>query len=81
MDLLERYEDIPRISSKIRKYSLDLLEREQDILSVVPAVRVLSLAWAPRGLHRAMFMNSVSHGKVWTKNAASSLKSPVFLRS
>jgi hypothetical protein len=40
--------------------------------TVVPAIRVLSLAWAPRVFHRAMFMNSVSHGKVWTENTASS---------
>ena len=38
---------------------------------VTPAVRVLSPARAPRGLHRALVMNSVSHGKIWTKNAAS----------
>jgi len=47
---------------------------------VPPAVRVLSPAWAPRGLHRAMFMNSVSHGKVWTENAASPLKKPCFAK-
>jgi hypothetical protein len=47
---------------------------------VVPAIRVLSLAWAPRGLHRAMFMNSVSHGKAWTKNAASPLNKPCFTK-
>ncbi len=41
--------------------------------SVPPAVRVLSPAWAPLGLHRALFMNSVSHGKIWTENAASPL--------
>jgi hypothetical protein len=39
--------------------------------TVPPAVRVLSPARAPRGLHRALFMNSVSHGKIWTENAAS----------
>jgi hypothetical protein len=41
------------------------------IPAVAPAVRVLSPARAPRGLHRALFMNSVSHGKIWTSNAAS----------
>ena len=45
-----------------------------------PAVWVLSPAWAPRGLHRAMFMNSVSHGKVRTENAASPLKKPCFAK-
>ena len=45
-----------------------------------PAVRVLSPAWAPQGLHRAMFMNSVSHGKAWIKNAASPLKKPCFAK-
>jgi hypothetical protein len=48
----------------------------QYIIGVVPAIRVLSLAWAPRGFHRAMFMNSVSHGKVWAKNTASSFYKP-----
>jgi hypothetical protein len=38
---------------------------------VPPAVRVLSPARAPRGLHRALFMNLAPHGKIWTKNAAS----------
>jgi hypothetical protein len=47
---------------------------------VVPAIRVLSPAWAPRGLHRAMFMNSVCHGKVWTENAASPLEKPCFAK-
>jgi hypothetical protein len=47
---------------------------------VPPAVRVLSPAWAPRGLHRAMFMNSVSHRKVRTENAASLLKKPCFAK-
>jgi hypothetical protein len=42
-----------------------------NFMIVPPAVRVLSPARAPRGLHRASFMNSVSHGKIWTKNAAS----------
>ena len=51
------------------------------LLTIVPpAVRVLSPAWAPRGLHRALFMNSVSHGKIWTENAASPLNKPVLLR-
>ncbi len=40
-------------------------------LCVAPAARFLSTARAPRGLHRALFMNSVSHGKIWTNNAAS----------
>jgi hypothetical protein len=47
---------------------------------VPPAVRVLSPARAPRGLHRALFMNSVSHGKIWTKNAASLWKGSIFLK-
>ena len=50
------------------------------LILVPPAVRVLSPARAPRGLHRALFMNSVSHGKIWTNNAASLWNSPVFLR-
>jgi hypothetical protein len=41
------------------------------IEGVAPAARFLSPARAPRGLHRALFMNSVSHGKIWTNNAAS----------
>ena len=32
-------------------------------MSVEPVARFLSPARAPRGLHRALFMNSVSHGK------------------
>ena len=43
----------------------------ESCLSVSPAAWVLSPARAPRGLHRALFMNSVSHGKIWIKNAAS----------
>ncbi len=50
------------------------------LIAVPPAVRVLSPAWAPRGLHRAMFMNSVSHGKIWIENAASPLKEPCFAK-
>ena len=45
---------------------------EKMMVYVPPAVRVLSPAWAPRGLHRAMFMNSVSHGKVRTENVPNS---------
>ncbi len=36
--------------------------------------------WAPPGLHRALFMNSVSHGKIWTVNAASPLNKPCFAK-
>ncbi len=39
--------------------------------TVEPVARFLSPARAPRGLHRALFMDSVSHGKIWTDNAAS----------
>ena len=57
-----------------------MLNVKHALLIVSPAVRVLSPAWAPRGLHRALFMNSVSHGKIWTENAASPLNKPVLLR-
>ncbi len=50
------------------------------ICSVSPAVWVLSPARAPQGLHRALFMNSVSHGKIWTNNAASLWKGSIFLK-
>ncbi len=59
---------------------LGRLFKIQDTNNVPPAVRVLSPAWAPRGFHRAMFMNSVSHGKAWIKNAASPLKKPCFAK-
>ncbi len=49
-------------------------------IPVSPAVWVLSPVWAPRGLHRALFMNSVSHGKIWTENAASPLNKPCFAK-
>jgi hypothetical protein len=56
------------------------LPHTENTQSVAPVARVLSPAWAPRGLHRAMFMNSVSHGKAWIKNAASPLKKPCFAK-
>jgi hypothetical protein len=53
------------------KESFDWLTGRRRVV-VVPAIGVLSLARAPRGFQKAVFMNSVSHGKVWTKNTASS---------
>jgi hypothetical protein len=45
--------------------------------TVPPALGVLSLARASRKFQKAVFMKSVSHGKVWTKNMASSYKNSV----
>ncbi len=51
-----------------------------NLFSVPPAMGVLSRP-GTSGIPKAVFMNSVSHGKVWTKNVASSSKNSVFSTS
>ena len=61
--------DLQRGFNRVRRgFTEQILAK---IMDVEPVARFLSPARAPRGLHRALFMNSVSHGKIWTDNAAS----------